>query len=200
MSFIQRAVKVPPNSVSLEEARHRVFDFFRAACRSIPTVMEIYNLDDVVAPSHLRSVVASEIRKNSSVTNPKVSLSLSLPSNYTKRCRFIIRVKCLEFRICLQETFILQSNWEFYYEMELSDLVFILQFVPSLWMNLGWNSGIVPTMSDFRCSISTLYQNFRKFSLRNTLFWLIFVAVWECNKMMVIEAEAFWYLCLTEIS
>ncbi|PQQ10441.1 NADH dehydrogenase [Prunus yedoensis var. nudiflora] len=72
MSFIQRAVKVPPNSVSLEEARHRVFDFFRAACRSIPTIMEIYNLDDVVAPSHLRSVVASEIRKHSSVTNPKV--------------------------------------------------------------------------------------------------------------------------------
>lgn len=133
MSFIQRAVKVPPNSVSLEEARHRVFDFFRAACRSIPTIMEIYNLDDVVAPSHLRSVVASEIRKNSSVTNPKV-LSLSLlppppppPSNYTKRCRFIFQVKCLEFRICLQETFILQSNWEFY-EMELSNLVFILQF------------------------------------------------------------------------
>ncbi|RXH93819.1 hypothetical protein DVH24_015886 [Malus domestica] len=72
MSFIQRAVKVPPNSASLDEARHRVFDFFRAACRSIPTIMDIYNLDDVVAPSHLRSAVASEIRKNASVTNPKV--------------------------------------------------------------------------------------------------------------------------------
>ncbi|KAM1176023.1 hypothetical protein ACFX15_027844 [Malus domestica] len=72
MSFIQRAVKVPPNSASLDEARHRVFDFFRAACRSIPTIMEIYNLDDVVTPSHLRTVVASEIRKNANVTNPKV--------------------------------------------------------------------------------------------------------------------------------
>ncbi|KAL6129469.1 hypothetical protein ACLB2K_072819 [Fragaria x ananassa] len=72
MSFTLRSVKVPPNSVSLDEVRHRVFDFFRAACRSIPTIMDIYNLQDVVAPSHLRSVVAAEIRKHASVTNPKV--------------------------------------------------------------------------------------------------------------------------------
>ncbi|CAD6238441.1 unnamed protein product [Miscanthus lutarioriparius] len=67
-----RAVKVPPNSASLEEARHRVFDFFKQACRSIPTIMEIYNLDDVVTPSQLRSTIAKEIRKNQNVTNPKV--------------------------------------------------------------------------------------------------------------------------------
>jgi len=72
MAFTLRSVKVPPNSASLEEARHRVFDFFRAACRSLPTVMEIYNLDDVATVSQLRSTVASEIRKNSHVTNPKV--------------------------------------------------------------------------------------------------------------------------------
>ncbi|KAL5554325.1 hypothetical protein UlMin_042170 [Ulmus minor] len=72
MSFSLRAVKVPPNSASLEEARHRVFDFFRTACRSIPVVMEIYNLDDVVTASELRSSIASEIRKNAGVSNPKV--------------------------------------------------------------------------------------------------------------------------------
>ena len=72
MSFTMRAVKVPPNSASLEEARHRVFDFFKQACRSIPTVMEIYNLDDVVTPSQLRSTIAKEIRKNQNITNPKV--------------------------------------------------------------------------------------------------------------------------------
>ncbi|EES03003.1 hypothetical protein BDA96_03G184700 [Sorghum bicolor] len=72
MAFTMRAVKVPPNSASLEEARHRVFDFFKQACRSIPTVMEIYNLDDVVTPSQLRSTIAKEIRKNQNVTNPKV--------------------------------------------------------------------------------------------------------------------------------
>ncbi|XP_059460763.1 NADH dehydrogenase [ubiquinone] 1 alpha subcomplex subunit 6 [Corylus avellana] len=72
MAFTLRSVKVPPNSASLEEARHRVFDFFRAACRSLPTVMEIYNLHDVATVSQLRSTVASEIRKNSHVTNPKV--------------------------------------------------------------------------------------------------------------------------------
>ncbi|XP_066311911.1 NADH dehydrogenase [ubiquinone] 1 alpha subcomplex subunit 6-like [Miscanthus floridulus] len=72
MAFTMRAVKVPRNSASLEEARHRVFDFFKQACRSIPTIMEIYNLDDVVTPSQLRSTIAKEIRKNQNVTNPKV--------------------------------------------------------------------------------------------------------------------------------
>ncbi|KAJ7982369.1 NADH dehydrogenase [ubiquinone] 1 alpha subcomplex subunit 6 [Quillaja saponaria] len=72
MSFTLRSVKVPPNSVNLEEARHRVFDFFRSACRSLPTVMEIYNLHDVATISQLRSAIATQFRKNSSVTNPKV--------------------------------------------------------------------------------------------------------------------------------
>lgn len=36
--------------------------------------MEIYNLDDVVSKSQLRSTIASEIRKNSHVTDPKVHL------------------------------------------------------------------------------------------------------------------------------
>lgn len=79
MSFTLRSVKVPPNSASLEEARARVFDFFRTACRSIPQIMDIYNLQDVVTVSQLRSTIASEIRKNSQITNPKVhSLSLFL--------------------------------------------------------------------------------------------------------------------------
>lgn len=72
MAFTLRSVKVPPNSVSLEEARHKVFDFFRTACRSIPSIIEIYNLDDVVTVSQFRSSIASEIRKNSHLSNPKV--------------------------------------------------------------------------------------------------------------------------------
>lgn len=71
MAFM-RTVKVPPNSASMEEARHRVFDFFRKTCRSIPSIMEIYNLHDVVTPSQLRSTIAKEFRKNQSVSNPKV--------------------------------------------------------------------------------------------------------------------------------
>ncbi|XP_059652025.1 NADH dehydrogenase [ubiquinone] 1 alpha subcomplex subunit 6 [Cornus florida] len=70
MSF--RSLKVPPNSATLEEARHRTFEFFKTACRSIPTVMDIYNLDDVVAPSQLRSTIAAQIRKNGHVKDPKV--------------------------------------------------------------------------------------------------------------------------------
>ncbi|KAK4756685.1 hypothetical protein SAY87_006812 [Trapa incisa] len=72
MAFTLRSVKVPPNSASLEEARSRVFGFFKAACRSIPNIMQIYNLDDVVTTAQLRSAITSEFRKNSHVTNPKV--------------------------------------------------------------------------------------------------------------------------------
>ncbi|KAF3946585.1 hypothetical protein CMV_027164 [Castanea mollissima] len=72
MSFTRRAVKVPPNSASLEEARHRVIDFFKTACRSIPSIIDIYNLDEVATVSELRSSVAAQIRKNSHITNTKV--------------------------------------------------------------------------------------------------------------------------------
>ncbi|XP_057807913.1 NADH dehydrogenase [ubiquinone] 1 alpha subcomplex subunit 6 [Salvia miltiorrhiza] len=72
MASTVKYVRVPPNSVSLEEARRRVFEFFKTACRSIPTIMEIYNIDDVVTPTQLRAIVASEIRKNAHITNPKV--------------------------------------------------------------------------------------------------------------------------------
>ncbi|CAN1813577.1 NADH dehydrogenase [ubiquinone] 1 alpha subcomplex subunit 6 [Linum perenne] len=65
-------VKVKPNSTSMEEARARVFEFFKTACRSVPTVMDIYNLQDVVKESQLRSAVASEIRRHAHITDPKV--------------------------------------------------------------------------------------------------------------------------------
>ncbi|CAL9148330.1 unnamed protein product [Musa hybrid cultivar] len=69
-----KTVKVPPNSASREEARKRTIDFFKMACRSLPAVMEIYNLEDVVAVSQLRSTVSAEIRKNAHIANPKVFL------------------------------------------------------------------------------------------------------------------------------
>ncbi|CAA2984163.1 NADH dehydrogenase [ubiquinone] 1 alpha subcomplex subunit 6 [Olea europaea subsp. europaea] len=72
MASTLKYVRVPPNSANLEEARKRVFEFFKTACRSIPTIMDIYILDEVVKPSELRSTVASEIRKNAHVTDPKV--------------------------------------------------------------------------------------------------------------------------------
>ncbi|XP_078446842.1 LYR family of Fe/S cluster biogenesis protein [Wolffia australiana] len=72
MAFTMRSVKVPPNSASLEEARARVFDFFKAACRAIPAIMDIYTLQDVVTPSQLRASISAQIRKNAHVTNPKV--------------------------------------------------------------------------------------------------------------------------------
>ncbi|KAF2547168.1 hypothetical protein F2Q70_00023567 [Brassica cretica] len=80
--FTLRKIGVPPNSANLTEARRRVFDFFRAACRSLPTVMDIYNLQDVVAPSQLRFAISAQIRNNAHVTDPKafplISLSLCL--------------------------------------------------------------------------------------------------------------------------
>ncbi|KAK6143280.1 hypothetical protein DH2020_023628 [Rehmannia glutinosa] len=72
MASTMKYVRVPPNSASLAEARQRVFEFFKTACRSIPSIMEIYTLDDVTSPSQLRSVISSEIRKNAHITNPKM--------------------------------------------------------------------------------------------------------------------------------
>ncbi|CAA3029400.1 NADH dehydrogenase [ubiquinone] 1 alpha subcomplex subunit 6 [Olea europaea subsp. europaea] len=72
MASTVKYVRVPPNSANMEAARKRVFEFFKTACRSIPTFMDIYVLDDVVKPSQLRSTVASEIRKNAHVTEPKM--------------------------------------------------------------------------------------------------------------------------------
>lgn len=72
MAHMLRNLRVPQNSASLEEARTRTFEFFRMCCRSIPQIMEIYNLDDVVSPSQLRSAAAAHVRKNASVTDPRV--------------------------------------------------------------------------------------------------------------------------------
>lgn len=77
MAHWLRNAKVPPNSASMEEARQRVFEYFRTACRSLPAVMEIYNLYDVTTISQLRSTIASEIRKNTHITNPKVTFPSS---------------------------------------------------------------------------------------------------------------------------
>ncbi|XP_057520195.1 NADH dehydrogenase [ubiquinone] 1 alpha subcomplex subunit 6-like [Amaranthus tricolor] len=64
--------KVPPNSATVEEARKRVFEFFKLASRSLPKVMDIYNLEDVTNVSQLRSSISSQIRKNSHIKDPKV--------------------------------------------------------------------------------------------------------------------------------
>ncbi|GAA0159129.1 hypothetical protein Leryth_022636 [Lithospermum erythrorhizon] len=69
---VLKQFRVQPNSTSLEEARKRTFEFFKLACRSIPSIMEIYTLEDVVHPSQLRASVLAEIRKNAHITNPKV--------------------------------------------------------------------------------------------------------------------------------
>ncbi|XP_057524963.1 NADH dehydrogenase [ubiquinone] 1 alpha subcomplex subunit 6-like isoform X4 [Amaranthus tricolor] len=70
MAAVWRA-KVPPNSANLEEARKRVFEFFKLASRSLPTVMDIYNLNDVTTISQLRSSISSQIRKNAHIKDPK---------------------------------------------------------------------------------------------------------------------------------
>ncbi|KQJ81852.1 hypothetical protein BRADI_5g03470v3 [Brachypodium distachyon] len=42
------------------------------ASRSIPSVMETYNLDDVVTACDLRSAISKQVRKNQGVSDPKV--------------------------------------------------------------------------------------------------------------------------------
>jgi NADH dehydrogenase (ubiquinone) 1 alpha subcomplex subunit 6 len=103
MSFAVRAVKVPPPSASLEEARHRVFEFFKSACRSLPQVMEIYTLHDVVTVSELRSAISAQFRKNTHITNPKVSLSLLINPTLSKHCVDRVELGFFLYRISVSE-------------------------------------------------------------------------------------------------
>eukprot|EP01018_Ginkgo_biloba_P036262 Gb_08646 [translate_table: standard] len=67
-----RPVATLGGSPSLDEARRRALGFFKQACRSLPAIMDIYNLYEVITTSQLRSIIASEFRKHADVTNPKV--------------------------------------------------------------------------------------------------------------------------------
>lgn len=60
------------SSLSLEEAKKSALHFFRQVCRSLPRIMDIYNLHDVTTTSQLRSAVAAQFRKHADVSNPKV--------------------------------------------------------------------------------------------------------------------------------
>lgn len=67
-----RVTKTGSGSKSLEEAHHRATDFFREACRALPSIMDRYNLYEVITLSELRRKVATEFRKHAHNTNPKV--------------------------------------------------------------------------------------------------------------------------------
>jgi NADH dehydrogenase (ubiquinone) 1 alpha subcomplex subunit 6 len=67
-----RVTKTGSGSSSLAEAQQRATDFFREACRALPSIMDRYNLYDVITLSDLRSKIALEFRKHHHNTNPKV--------------------------------------------------------------------------------------------------------------------------------
>eukprot|EP00249_Psilotum_nudum_P006613 c19931_g1_i1 orf=249-668(+) len=70
--FALRVPVVRPNSATLQQAKDCALELLREACRALPTIMEIYNLHEVITLSHLRSKVVSEFRKHAGVTNAKV--------------------------------------------------------------------------------------------------------------------------------
>jgi len=88
MASLLRQVGTGANSQSLEEARKRVFHFLREACRSIPQIMETYNIHEVITPSQLRSVVVAQFRKQAHLTNPKVFFNILALNLNTNRCIF----------------------------------------------------------------------------------------------------------------
>jgi NADH dehydrogenase (ubiquinone) 1 alpha subcomplex subunit 6 len=59
-------------SASFEEARGRSVEFFRVVCRSLPKLMDLYNLHDVTTLAELRGKTAQLFRKHAGVTNAKV--------------------------------------------------------------------------------------------------------------------------------
>ncbi|KAJ7556229.1 hypothetical protein O6H91_05G075300 [Diphasiastrum complanatum] len=72
MATAVRATMTRGSSASLEEAKHRVVDFFREVCRYLPSIMDRYNLYEVITPAQLRSQISAQFRKHSDVTNRKV--------------------------------------------------------------------------------------------------------------------------------
>jgi NADH dehydrogenase (ubiquinone) 1 alpha subcomplex subunit 6 len=52
-----RVTKTGSGSSSLAEAQQRATDFFREACRALPSIMDRYNLYDVITLSDLRSKI-----------------------------------------------------------------------------------------------------------------------------------------------
>lgn len=76
-----RVTKTGSGSTSLEEAHRRSVELFREACRSLPSIMDRYNLYEVITLWDLRNKVAAEFRKHSHHNNPKVWISsLSWPT------------------------------------------------------------------------------------------------------------------------
>ncbi|KAJ4980181.1 hypothetical protein NE237_010961 [Protea cynaroides] len=66
----RQTIQIPQPKAEILHSRET--EFAGEACRSIPTIMDIYYLEDVVTKSELRSSVSAEIRKNAHVKDPKV--------------------------------------------------------------------------------------------------------------------------------
>lgn len=60
------------SSASLLQARDRVFSFFKQNCRSLPKIMDMYNLHEVTTLPQLRSQVAAQFRKHADVKSPQI--------------------------------------------------------------------------------------------------------------------------------
>ena len=76
-----RVTKTGAGSSSLKQAQQRATDFFREACRALPSIMDRYNLYEVITLSELRSKISAEFRKHHHNTNPKVRAAfLDIPN------------------------------------------------------------------------------------------------------------------------
>ncbi|GAQ81385.1 NADH dehydrogenase (ubiquinone) 1 alpha subcomplex 6 [Klebsormidium nitens] len=67
-----RALASGAGSASFDEARVKSVEFFRVVCRSLPNLVELYNLHDVTTVAELRSRAAQLFRRHAGVTNAKV--------------------------------------------------------------------------------------------------------------------------------
>eukprot|EP00897_Mesotaenium_endlicherianum_P008440 jgi/Mesen1/7624/ME000004S07896 len=67
-----RAVVATSASRTPEEAKGKVMELFRDVCRSLPMLMQQYNLGELITLPELRSTIASAFRKHSRVSNPQV--------------------------------------------------------------------------------------------------------------------------------
>jgi len=67
-----RVLATSSGSATIEEANKRALLFFREVCRTLPLIIERYNLSEIITAEELRSRVADEFRKHKGASNPKV--------------------------------------------------------------------------------------------------------------------------------
>ncbi|XP_002961939.2 NADH dehydrogenase [ubiquinone] 1 alpha subcomplex subunit 6 [Selaginella moellendorffii] len=80
------------SSKDLPEAQERVLELYRRSVRSVPFIMECFNMEGVATPAQLRSRIMKEFRKKTDITNPR-ALDLLVVKGLEELMMFLTQTK-----------------------------------------------------------------------------------------------------------